>query len=67
VPGLALEYFHLLCSVSGAKKEAFAIGAGNGLKGGLGRLKQFLFRTRSVAAQGLILLHMGSMGLKSGE
>jgi len=48
-----LDHFHLLCSVSGAKKEAFAIGAGNGVKGGLGRLKQFLFRTRSVAAHGL--------------
>jgi hypothetical protein len=28
---LPLEHFHLLCSVLGAKKEAFAVGAGNGL------------------------------------
>ena len=48
-----LEHFHLLCSVSGAKKEAFAIGAGNGLKGGFGRPQQVRFRTRSAAAQSL--------------
>jgi hypothetical protein len=37
-PG-ALEHFHLLCIVLGAKKEAFAIGAGNRVKGALGRPK----------------------------
>jgi hypothetical protein len=31
-----LEHFHLLCSVSGATKEALAVGSGNGLKGDLG-------------------------------
>ena len=49
----ALEHFHLLCIVLGAKKEAFAIGAGNRVKGALGRPKQFLFRAGSLAAQGL--------------
>jgi hypothetical protein len=34
-----LEHFHLLCIVLGAKKEAFAIGAGNRVKGALGRPK----------------------------
>ena len=33
---LPLQHFHLLCSVLGAKKEALAVGGGNGLKGGLG-------------------------------
>ena len=46
----ALEYFHLLCSVFGAKKEALAIGGGNRVKGGFSRLQQCLFRARSVAA-----------------
>ncbi|HVA00076.1 MAG TPA: IPT/TIG domain-containing protein, partial [Terriglobia bacterium] len=49
----ALEHFHVLCSVLGAKKEALAIGPGNGLKGDLGRPKQLLFCARSVAAQDL--------------
>jgi hypothetical protein len=35
-----LEHFHLLCSVLGAKKEALAVGDGNGLKGGLGGQEQ---------------------------
>ena len=50
----SLEHFHLLCSVLGAKKEAFAIGAGNRVKGALGRPQQFLFGARSVAAQGSV-------------
>jgi hypothetical protein len=44
---LPLEHFHLLCSVLGAKKEAFAVGAGNGLKGNLGRQEQLLVRAGS--------------------
>jgi hypothetical protein len=35
-----LKRFHLLCSVLGAKKEALAVGGGNGLKGGLGSEEQ---------------------------
>jgi hypothetical protein len=45
-----LKYFHLLCSVFGAKKEALAIGGGDRVKGGFSRLQQCLFRARSVAA-----------------
>ena len=48
-----LEHFHLLCSVFSAKKEALAIGGRNRVKGGFGRPQQFLFRARSVAAEGL--------------
>jgi hypothetical protein len=48
-----LEHFHLLCSVSGAKKEAFAVCRGNGLEG-LFRCPQQLFvGPGSVAAQDL--------------
>ena len=50
---LPLEHFYLLCSVSGAKKEALAISGGNRVEGRLGRPQQVLFRARSVAAQGL--------------
>ena len=50
---MTLEHFHLVCSVLGAKKEAFAIGAGNRVEGTIGRPKQFFFRPGSVAAHGL--------------
>ena len=52
--GVMLEHFHLLCSVSGAKKEAFAIGGGNRVKGVLSRPQQFVFGARSVSAQDLL-------------
>jgi hypothetical protein len=50
---LILEYLHLLCSGLGAKKEALAVGCGNGLNGGLGGQKQLLVGAGSVAAQDL--------------
>jgi len=49
----ALEHFHLSCSVSGAKKEAFAIGGGNGLEGYFRCAQQLFFGPGSLAAQGL--------------
>ena len=36
----ALKHFHLLCSVSSAKKETLAIGGGDGLKGAFRRQEQ---------------------------
>ncbi|MGA2077419.1 MAG: hypothetical protein ABSH52_28355, partial [Terriglobia bacterium] len=38
-----LKHFHLLCSVSGAKKEAFAVCGGNGLEGLFRCLQQLFF------------------------
>jgi hypothetical protein len=48
-----LKHFHLLCSVSGAKKEAFAVCGGNGLEGLFRCLQQLFFGPGSVAAQDL--------------
>jgi hypothetical protein len=46
-----LEHFHKSCSVFGVKKEAFAVGSGNGSEGSLGGEKQFAFRAGSLAAE----------------
>jgi hypothetical protein len=48
-----LEHFHLLCSVSGAKKEAFAVCDGNGLESLFRCTKQLFVGPGSVAAQDL--------------
>ena len=48
-----LENIHLLCSVSGAKKEAFAVGDGNGLEGLFRCAQQLFVAPGSVAAQDL--------------
>jgi len=48
-----LEYFHLSCSVSGAKKEAFTVCSGNGLEGHFRCTQQLFFGPGSVAAQDL--------------
>ncbi len=51
-----------------AKKDALAIGGGERLRGALGRPEQLVFGARSVPAQDLlVLLHIGSAELKSGE
>ncbi len=51
--GPTLEHFHLLCGVSGAKKEALAVRDGYGLEG-LSRCRKQLFVVPgSVAAQDL--------------
>jgi hypothetical protein len=47
----SLEHFHKSCSVFGVKKEAFAVGSGNGSEGSLGGEKQFAFRAGSLAAE----------------
>jgi len=48
-----LEHFHLSCSVSGAKKEAFAVCGGNGLEGLFSCTQQLFVSPGSVAAQDL--------------
>jgi len=48
-----LEHFHLSCSVSGAKKEAFAVCDGNGLEGLFRCPQQLVVAPGSVAAQDL--------------
>jgi len=45
-----LEHFHLSCSVSGAKKEAFAVCDGNGLEGLFRCTQQLFVGPGSVAA-----------------
>jgi len=49
-----LEQFHKSYSVLSAKKEAVAVGDGNGLEGNFAGQEQGVFRTGSKAAQGLL-------------
>jgi len=51
--GWPLEHFHLLCSVSGAKKEASAVCEGNGLEGLFRCTQQLFVGPGSVAAEDL--------------
>jgi hypothetical protein len=63
-----LEQFHLLYSVSGAKKEALAVRDGNRLKGGSGRPQELFAGTGSVAAQDLFdLAPHGLDGIEIGR
>jgi hypothetical protein len=50
---LMLEHVHLSCSVSGAKKEAFAVCGGNGLEGHFRCTQQLFLGPGGVAAQDL--------------
>src|SRR6266581_4266022 len=53
-PAEALEQFHKSYSELSAKKEAVAVGDGNGLEGDFAGQEQGVFRTGSKAAQGLL-------------
>ena len=55
-PLMNIEHFHKSCSVFGVKKEALAVGGGNGLQGSVAGLEQFTVRTGSLAAQDLLYL-----------
>src|ERR1019366_2974207 len=50
----ALEHFHYLCSVFGAKKESLAVCGRDGLKGSLCGQQQFALRAGSLAAEDLL-------------
>ena len=50
---ISLKQFHLLYSVSGAKKEALAVGCGNRLKRRFRRLEELFVGAGSVAAEDL--------------